>query len=872
MKSDYDKREEQEYEASLDRQVKVTVDIQHENELSSPSTIDRDIYVDSATTYFVNLSDIHIPEGNMYVLADTLKKFARIPNLYFGFGGDQINNSIKPSVGDSNKEVIDPEKQIKLLAHIIRKVDKQVPILDRIAFIQAGNHENRTEKTASINPTYLLASELGLQTRYAKNIAKINFINNKRENPNQKIQTLVLAHHGEQKPGKAGAQAEDALRSDLDQGADVVTYGHNHKIAKASSYKQFPVPNKKDPIQKEVVYVNFGAYVAGSEYADQAGYPFPRVSDMEILRITNVGGEKKYDLVNYRSLVEELATEKIDNIEKVVSGLEKSTFTSEEEIKKAYLSSIKETYKLTTQGYKSEREIKEKLVKESGVSDKLYFAPLSGFKIGDENYKSNDKDIKKKIDVLSKLNGSCKVVLNGDIIFYKKAFTLVNKNGNLLGEKFPEESFAYLVKAAKLLKPIASKIIAYNMGHEEQQIMKFQSEALAKMAMIRLQMDEELCFEPYNKVILETKMYKIQGQKVDKANKEVLDRAVQTALKDVEKALIDNLPYIEKGFEELEESKKTKVLESYYKKYLDLSEQSINSDNSKKYKEKDDKAVKFLQKILVPKLRKERKLLDMSIKEDWQLIGHKFPLDDVELRKPNENLIKNIMCHLLGIDHNKVASNNEPNTNNYITTNLKDDKGNIRTIGLVGGASKSKASRNSIENQLKAKNAQNPGASIYYTNTKLGKEMLLIDSNEMRNPITKKKTRYDTIYISAGSFSSGSGDEVAANRIYKITAKANKAAKKVPSKGIYENVEKPFNLYCEDINYETVLLDEEVLSSIIKKRFKSSADKKLNEFKELQKEKEIDTFMSDLDNLFKKEEMISPTKKQTKSSEETASM
>ena len=78
------------------------------------------------------------------------------------------------------------------------------------------------------------------------------------------------------------------------------------------------------------------------------------------------------------------------------------------------------------------------------------------------------KKFKKKIDILSKLNGSCKVVLNGDMVFYKKAFTLTNKNGNLLGEKFPEESFSYILNLAKLLEKVKNKIIAYNSGMQEE--------------------------------------------------------------------------------------------------------------------------------------------------------------------------------------------------------------------------------------------------------------------------------------------------------------------------------------------------------------------------------------------------------------------
>jgi hypothetical protein len=846
------------YEQGERELVEATVNMQRTKDLTSDSTLYQEVDFSSETGYFVNLSDLHIPEGDMYMLIDILKNLARIPGMKFGFGGDQINNSTKNSVGDTHGEVINPQNQVKLLARIIKDVDKDYDVIDKIAFIQAGNHENRSEKDVSLNPAYLLASELGIQHRYVKNIARVDFSLKHDTKPDEKVIVAGLMTHGEQNPTKPGAQAENALASRLEQGIDFVVNCHNHKSMAASTKKQINSHSRVNPDYMEVSFYNFGAILSGSEYADRAGYPFPRSADLEVLRITNIEGEKKLDFINFRSLVDSTAQELLGQVDKTMRHLEKNAYNTTREITKKYIVSTKALAKTLPRRYKEEMAKFDPLKNGSKVSNKIFFAPLSGFMIGNEDSKGNEKEIAEKVEILSKLNGSCKVVLNGDMVFYKKAFTLTNKNGNLLGEKFPEESFSYILNLAKLLEPIKDKIIAYNSGMQEDKIMKYHSEALAKMAMNRLQMDEKLCFMPYNKLKLESEQLKIQGKQVEGYNKQVLERAVEKAYKNLEKAVEEALPFTVEGYGLLEETEKQKILDDTLEHYDSLNDGwRVNKRNKREYDAKEDEQKDFLKDLLAKKLRAEKALLSLS--EDRTLINFKFPLEEIELRTPHENLVQHILCQMLEIDPKNITINSNPNTTSFTTTKVKDDKNKTRNIGFIGGASKSLAKRATVESHLRGEKDVAPGANVYYTNTRRGSEFMLMDNSVVRLPETNKRTILDTFYIAGGRFDGMGDKDFATNKIYKFFSSANQRENEKPeSRGIYETATKDFNLYCETLNYETALLEPDVLSDIIASEAARSYEKSLSTFEY----KKVREKIKNLVNRF--EEKVSPTKKAKK--------
>ena len=115
-----------------------------------------------------------------------------------------------------------------------------------------------------------------------------------------------------------------------------------------------------------------------------------------------------------------------------------------------------------------------------------------------------------------------------------------------------------------------------------------------------------------------------------------------------------------------------------------------------------------------------------------------------------------------------------------------------------------------------------------------------------------KRYKQDTFFISGGTFSG-----MSANKLYKFFATANQK-EEVLSRGIYETAPKEFNLYCESINYETALLESDVLEEIIKNESQRSYEKTLDKFEENKKREKIVNLVN------KFEGKVTPVKKTTK--------
>ena len=359
--------------------------------------------------------------------------------------------------------------------------------------------------------------------------------------------------------------------------------------------------------------------------------------------------------------------------------------------------------------------------------------------------------------------------------------------------------------------------------------MKYHSEALAKMAMNRLQMDEKLCFMPYNKLKLESEQLKIQGKQVEGYNKQVLERAVEKAYKNLEKAIEEVLPFIADGYDLLEESEQQKLLNDTLDHYDSLPNGYTSNKKGKRiYKEEENKQKDFLKSLLAKKLRADKALLSLS--EDRNLINFKFPLAEIELRTPHENLVQHILCQMLEIDPKSITINPNPNTTSYTTTKIKDDKNRTRNIDLIGGASKSLASRSAVEGHLRHENDIAPGANVYYTSTRRGSEFMTMDASIVRD-LNNKRIKQDTFFIAGGTFSGVGEKDFATNKLYKLFTTSNQKEEENPiARGIYDTATKDFNLYCESLNYETALLEPDVLSQIIKSEATRSYGKTVTTF------------------------------------------
>jgi len=113
------------------------------------------------------------------------------------------------------------------------------------------------------------------------------------------------------------------------------------------------------------------------------------------------------------------------------------------------------------------------------------------------------------------------------------------------------------------------------------------------------------------------------------------------------------------------------ALAKAYDDYMKKATRNINNDDAlDKLFEKDDTKIKA---ALVKKLRKEHEILDPSNPDDKEFIDERYPLSAIDLREPNDNLIGNIFCKMLGSNHKKISVNNI--LNYPATFKFKDTEG-----------------------------------------------------------------------------------------------------------------------------------------------------------------------------------------------------
>ncbi|HAJ77942.1 MAG TPA: hypothetical protein DCO89_02615, partial [Clostridiales bacterium] len=332
------------------------------------------------------------------------------------------------------------------------------------------------------------------------------------------------------------------------------------------------------------------------------------------------------------------------------------------------------------------------------------------------------------------------IVLNGDLLYD------FNK-GYIMKKNYSAETFAEIQQLCEILKPVADKIVAINYGKMEEGIMNVEKDralgryskgknttkGLANYAIQTSQLEETQAYEPYNKEEMRTRKLAIQNSQVNQDNQKVLNKAYEDFVKKLKKD--------KNALDELDE-----VL-----------------PETKKY---DAKKIK---EALVKKLRLEHKILDISNEDDRKLINAKYPLAYIDLRLPNDYLIGNVFCKLLGVNNKNVTCNhiiNAPSIFKIDTAN--GDKKVVYayyTPSLAKFSSDISAKLNrTVEPPdivLVNNAASNTGESNEYT------------TQERKNYLNKNNARKtkDVVIINSGSFRYSrlyTNNKVTTPKIYKI--------------------------------------------------------------------------------------------------------
>lgn len=778
------------------KKVEVYSKMEKIRDASSCSAKKLEYNVDGKEFYIMVISDNH---NNTPALFDSLKNASYFENMGVVLLGDQGKISI-PNSKTPSFEAKPVQAEIDATKFAIKEsgIDTKSQIL---AYLD-GNHEDRVKDHSSIEIGKNITSSFGISNRYSGHSAllTLNFTDPITQKP---IRVKGFLNHGQGRGGGPGAEADKSLNSKLIKGADFVIHGDTHKIINANKTFEGYVPGKNKKFYKKTMFANFGTDLSLEDYLLKKNLPLRAVRDGEILKISIVpnkagtASEAVLDFVNMRQVLNKDAINSLKKTKLMLDEVEKTDFKSISELKKTYseLASV----------------IKEKFAPVEKINDKpVRIVELAGLNIGDENPEMIKK-LDEIVDIVQKLD-NCYVIINGNAIHYKKANLLHKIN-------FPEDTFAYLQTLAQKLEPIKNKIIAYNSGDNEYQIMKTEGNAgnhardLADIAMKNIQLDKELAFEKISKSKLNIEKNKIRNDQVAKYNESVLKREYNIFAYDNDK-LIELARY------------KKKCIEG---KYSSLTEKEKEEALAWKSEE--------IEYILVQKLRKEKKLLDSSTSWGRKEIDKRFPLSKIMLEQPNHNLVQNILCKMLDISPKSISINSDKkstcdNSISIINGNGKEQKLNIVTSHKTGVKTRGATEKTLVKNHN--------GADVYVSD---GEEYFTKEREMIVDENGNEKV-YDILHISSGNLS----DPQSSPRIYEI--RSEKASRKRVEKGLYEDTDN-LTLTCSSRSPQTILLDNTITkkSKLLAKMLKDSFNRKYDELMQRKVETEKETSKSKFEEI-----------------------
>jgi len=178
----------------------------------------------------VPLADLHLgdPLCNEKTITDYINYIKDTPNAYCILNGDLINNSTRNSIGDVFSEQLTPMQQLKRASELLK------PIANKILCMTNGNHEERTWRYDGIDITELLARELGIEDRYARESAVLfvkvgtEMVHHRKRAGGRRDQIMysIFVTHGRGGGRKEGAKA--IRLADMASIVDTDIYIHSH--------------------------------------------------------------------------------------------------------------------------------------------------------------------------------------------------------------------------------------------------------------------------------------------------------------------------------------------------------------------------------------------------------------------------------------------------------------------------------------------------------------------------------------------------------------------------------------------------------------------------------------------------------------------
>ena len=573
--------------------------------------------VDTEHFYMGFVSDAH---SKMYLLEDYLKLLSFVGGKCVATG-DLSNGSNHYHGHDSSlNETLNLSNDVLSISDMLKRYPDMF-----VGYVE-GNHDQWMSEGTSLYLGYLACKIAGVDEIYAKNV---QLVQQKVTYQGKEVPFNFLIVHGEGMPADIVKGLKKSLETACSENVDAIIFGHTHKLGGAST----TVVRKNASgvwTEKQVSSFNPGSLLEASDYADKAGYPATAPFDGSVMRCSVVpskdgnGYKKCIDLENILDVIPEKDRATLKALDNKLAKLETRKFAHSRDIEAKYDELAKE---YAVKDFKSNQfNGGQHFIAINGTCD--VYSPKTS-----EAIKRKIKDDLKYAVSVAKDIPNMSIVLNGDLIYdYNK--------GYITKKDYCSKIIADLQDLCEILKPVADKVISINNGKMECSIMdverdkgtgrlksnKENARELANYAAQVLQLPDYMAYAHYDKEDLQSRKIAAQNDQIEKDNQKALDKAYEDFMKKYNK---NANVVVELG---------------------DDFETVLN-------KKLDEKRIK---EALVKKLRKEHKILDITNEEDRKIIDKKYPLSYVDFRMPNENLIGNIICKLLGISPKQTRVNHVP--------------------------------------------------------------------------------------------------------------------------------------------------------------------------------------------------------------------
>lgn len=174
-------------------------------------------------------SDWHIGDKycDLEAVKEAVESVKKDSNTYAICCGDLMNNATRNSVSDVYAEKLSPQEQIG------RAIELLEPVKDKILYMCSGNHEARTFRDAGLDPSAVIAANLGISDRYSKNGGLLEIKIGRDRNhtgPKSSVQINYYFYilHGSGGGAKPGAKVNRLVDLAMIVDADVYIHGHTH--------------------------------------------------------------------------------------------------------------------------------------------------------------------------------------------------------------------------------------------------------------------------------------------------------------------------------------------------------------------------------------------------------------------------------------------------------------------------------------------------------------------------------------------------------------------------------------------------------------------------------------------------------------------